>query len=214
MLDCYRAPHPESSALPAHPFPVEIMREQGRHGVEALPYGKVNKINPGVFDLRLQLSEIAPQEESSEATHQDSRAADTKAFVALPGHDYVVLRVGVRDPAEEDDGPQEDTAAGAENPVPGDVSFPEELVVFPLSDANRLKHSREYKYFLDTKMFLLLCLVAFICFLVFRPDPKRGGESLFSAATAAAQTSVQVGAAGLLTKVAGEHANSPQHISR
>eukprot|EP00969_Alexandrium_andersonii_P134773 5962266-Alexandrium_andersonii.AAC.1 len=66
------------------------MREQGKHGVEALPYGKVNKINPGVFDLRLKLSEIAPQE-SAEVT-QDSRAADTKAFVALPGHDYVVLR--------------------------------------------------------------------------------------------------------------------------
>ena len=98
---------------------IEHRGEEIKHSVpEQLPYGSVHKINSGLYNLVLK-------EKKSE-------------FVALPTHDYVVMRVGVLDPPEENE-PEE-------GEIPGDVSYDDELVVFPLSDASRLQSGARGKF--------------------------------------------------------------------
>ncbi|CAD7932602.1 unnamed protein product [Amoebophrya sp. A120] len=203
VIDAYRGTNPAR---------VQIMHENAVYSpsasVEQLPIGRVNKINGGMFDLILDDGSSTQKETAVDAppTPDDNQLYK---FVALPGHDYVVLRTGIEDEKEEDDGAQEDEAAGADNPVPGDVSFPEELVVFPLSDPNRLLMGEHGGYwFLDTKFVLLMFVLMILAYKVFKPDEK-SGQSIFNQGVNSMTTGVQVGAAGLLTRVAGDQVNSP-----
>lgn len=91
---------------------------------EMLPFGSVHRINSGSYELVMDEKSM------------DTRDNIEKPIVALPRHDYVVLRVGIEDPPEPEDGPQE-----GPNPIPGDKSYTEELIVFPLSDEKRLQPS-------------------------------------------------------------------------
>lgn len=96
--------------------------EVGTHGgPEPLPFGSVHRINTGLYEIAM---------DESYGRHDNI----VKKLVALPMHNYVVLRMGIEDDPEAEDGPQE-----GPNPIPGDKSYPEQLIVFPLSDASRLK---------------------------------------------------------------------------
>ncbi|CAD7954091.1 unnamed protein product [Amoebophrya sp. A25] len=165
---------------------VEIMHEGASktpHGrPETLPFGRVNRINAGVYDLIL-----------------DDRLMGTadnavREFIALPGHDYVVLRVGIEDEPEANDGPQEGVSElGDKNPVPGDASFPEELVLFPLSDPTRLVGYRRGGM-PDSIFWFLLCA---FCFLVVYVGYTHGGKMTTAAGGAAGRVFTPRGSAAV-----------------
>ena len=71
--------------------------------------------------------------------------------MALPTHDYVVLRVGVLDPPEEGE---------PEEPIPGDKTYDDELVIFPLSDSSRLQSTAAGKFSLSGVVLALFFMAA------------------------------------------------------
>lgn len=94
---------------------------------ENLPFGSVHRINSGIYDLVMG--------ESDGVRHWGSNLR--KPLVALPTHSYVVLRVGIEDSVE----PEDDAEAEqhSEEGIPGDMTYPEDLIVFPLSKEERLR---------------------------------------------------------------------------
>lgn len=102
---------------------LDAQGEVGTHGApEPLPFGSVHRINTGLYDIAM---------DESYGKHDNM----IKKLVALPMHNYVVLRTGIEDPPEKEDGAVQE----GYNPIPGDKSYLEDLIVFPLSDVNRLK---------------------------------------------------------------------------